>query len=425
MINMSTRFNYLIICLLIAACSTPKKSMVQQSTGDSNVLDSLLKSHPEFFASILKNKQDLNVQVIYTQINRDANNNPLFTDYTFNVDNQKYFYPASTVKMPIALLALQKLNELNISGLDRTTSMITDSSYFGEQKVLTDPLSVDGKPGIEQYIKEIFLLSDNNAFNRLYEFLGQEYINTQLHNKGYSNAEILHRLSVPLSEEQNRHTNAVAFYDTASNIIYQQGAQYNSKTYSNKDLRFGKGYYKNGTLVKEPFDFSKKNRLTLPDLHAILRSVIFPGSVSVKQRFNLSEADYNFLHKSMSTLPRESKSPVYDTADYWDAYVKFLLYGSEKGTLPEHIRIFNKVGDAYGFLTDVAYIVDFKSNTEFMLSATILCNSDGIFNDDHYDYEEVGFPFMKHLGEVIYQYELNRKKTYLPDLGKFKFDYND
>ena len=425
MINMSTRFNYLIICLLIAACSTPKKSMVQQSTGDSNVLDSLLKSHPEFFASILKNKQDLNVQVIYTQINRDANNNPLFTDYTFNVDNQQYFYPASTVKMPIALLALQKLNELNISGLDRITSMITDSSYFGEQKVLTDPLSVDGKPGIEQYIKEIFLLSDNNAFNRLYEFLGQEYINTQLHNKGYSNAEILHRLSVPLSEEQNRHTNAVAFYDTASNIIYQQGAQYNSKTYSNKDLRLGKGYYKNGTLVKEPFDFSKKNRLTLPDLHAILRSVIFPGSVSVKQRFNLSEADYNFLHKSMSTLPRESKSPVYDTADYWDAYVKFLLYGSEKGTLPEHIRIFNKVGDAYGFLTDVAYIVDFKSNTEFMLSATILCNSDGIFNDDHYDYEEVGFPFMKHLGEVIYQYELNRKKTFLPDLGKFKFDYND
>lgn len=399
--------------------------MVQQSTGDSNVLESLLKSHPEFFASILKNKQDLNVQVIYTQINRDANNRPSFKDYAFNVDESNYFYPASTVKMPISLLALQKLNELNIKGLDRKTSMITDSSFPGEQKVFIDPLAADASPCIEQYIKEIFLVSDNTAFNRLYEFLGQEYINTQLHNKGYNNAEILHRLSVPLSEEQNRHTNAVAFYDTASNIIYQQGAQYNKKTYSNKDIRLGKGYYKNGALVKEPFDFSKKNRLTLPELHAVLRSVIFPESVSVKQRFNLSEADYNFLYKSMSTLPRESKEPVYDSADYWDAYVKFLLYGSEKGTLPDHIRIFNKVGDAYGFLTDVAYIVDFKSNTEFMLSATILCNSDGIFNDDHYDYEEIGFPFMKHLGEVIYQYELNRKKTYLPDLGKFKFDYND
>ena len=127
----------------------------------------------------------------------------------------------------------------------------------------------------------------------------------------------------------------------------------------------------------------------------------------------------------MSTLPRESKAPVYDTADYWDAYVKFLLYGSEKGTLPNNIRIFNKVGDAYGFLTDVAYIVDFKTNTEFMLSATIYCNSDGIFNDDKYNYETIGFPFMKNLGQVIYKYELQRKKTHLPDLGKFKFDYND
>lgn len=422
---MSTRFNYLIFCLLIAACSTPKKSIVQLSNGESNVLDSLLKNHPEFFASILKNKQDVNVQVIYTQINRDVNNIPSFTDYTFNIDQQQYFYPASTVKMPIALLALQKLNELNISGLDRTTSMITDSSYFGEQKVLTDPLSVDGKPGIEQYIKEIFLLSDNNAFNRLYEFLGQEYINTQLHNKGYNNAEILHRLSVPLSEEQNRHTNAVAFYDTASNIIYQQPAQYNHNSYSKRNTLLGKGYYKGGSLVNQPFDFSKKNRLCLPDLHNILRSVIFPETIPANQRFNLTQADYTFLYKSMSPLPRESKSPVYDTADYWDAYVKFLLYGSEKGTLPGHIRIFNKVGDAYGFLTDVAYIVDFKSNTEFILSATILCNSDGIFNDDHYDYEKVGFPFMKHLGEVVYQYELHRKKAYLPDLGKFKFDYND
>ena len=392
---------------------------------EKNVLDSLLQSHPEYFASILKNKEALNVQVIYTQINRDANNNPSFTDYTFNVDNEHYFYPASTVKMPISFLALQRLNELNIKGLNRTTSMITDSIHPAQQKVYIDPLASDARPSIEQYIKEIFLLSDNTAFNRLYEFLGQEYINTQLHNKGYRNAEILHRLSVSLSEEQNRHTNAVAFYDTSSTIIYQQASQYNNRSYSKRNTRLGKGYYKGESLINEPFDFSKKNRLTLTDLHSMLRSVIFPETVAANQRFNLTPADYTFLYQCMSTLPRESKSPVYDTADYWDAYVKFLFYGSAKGTLPDHIRIFNKVGDAYGFLTDVAYIVDFKTNTEFMLSATIMCNSDGIFNDDHYDYEEIGFPFMKNLGQVIYQYELHRKRTHLPDLAKFKFNYND
>ncbi len=399
--------------------------MTRQVQVEKNVLDSLLQSHPEYFAFILKNKEALNVQVIYTQINRDANNIPSFADYTFNVDNEQYFYPASTVKMPISFLALQKLNELNINGLDRTTSMITDSIHPAQQKVYIDPLASDARPSIEQYIKEIFLLSDNTAFNRLYEFLGQEYINTQLHNKGYKNAEILHRLSVSLSEDQNRHTNAVAFYDTASTIVYQQPAQYNNRSYSKRNTRLGKGYYKGESLINEPFDFSKKNRLTLTDLHSMLRSVIFPETVAANQRFNLTQADYTFLYQCMSTLPRESKSPVYDTADYWDAYVKFLFYGSAKGTLPDHIRIFNKVGDAYGFLTDVAYIVDFKTNTEFMLSATIMCNSDGIFNDDHYDYEEIGFPFMKNLGQVIYQYELHRKRTHLPDLAKFKFNYND
>ena len=58
-----------------------------------------------------------------------------------------------------------------------------------------------------------------------------------------------------------------------------------------------------------------------------------------------------------------------------------------------------------------------------MLSAVIHCNGDGIFNDDKYDYDDVGFPFMKHLGQVIYDHELKRKKKVDPDLGKFQFNY--
>jgi hypothetical protein len=104
--------------------------------------------------------------------------------------------------------------------------------------------------------------------------------------------------------------------------------------------------------------------------------------------------------------------------------VKFLLYGNEKAPLPRSLRIFNKVGDAYGFLTDVAYVVDFERNIEFMVSATIYCNSDGILNDDKYDYDTIGFPFMKHLGETIYDYELKRDRANKPDLSKFRMIYD-
>ena len=89
--------------------------------------------------------------------------------------------------------------------------------------------------------------------------------------------------------------------------------------------------------------------------------------------------------------------------------------------MDSNIRIFNKEGDAYGFLTDVSYFVDFKNNVEFFLSANIYCNSDGIFNDDQYDYETVGYPFLKNLGRVIYQYELKRNRKRIPDLSTFRF----
>jgi hypothetical protein len=99
------------------------------------------------------------------------------------------------------------------------------------------------------------------------------------------------------------------------------------------------------------------------------------------------------------------------------------LFGSQKGTLNGKVRIFNKIGDAYGFLNDVAYVADFENKVEFMLSCTILCNTDGIFNDDKYEYETIGQPFMKRLGEVIYEHEKQRSKKYLPDLSRFVIDY--
>ncbi|MGG2329544.1 hypothetical protein ACE40V_24645, partial [Salmonella enterica] len=76
--------------------------------------------------------------------------------------------------------------------------------------------------------------------------------------------------------------------------------------------------------------------------------------------------------------------------------------------------MFNKPGWAYGFMTDVSYVVDFENNVEFMLSATIYVNSDGVVNDDKYDETTVGAPFLYQLGQTIYQYELKRDRKFKP-----------
>jgi hypothetical protein len=416
------------------ACKAPvkiSKSPVIESKTDSvmnvsgithTLLVDLLKQYPDLFQSVLSNP-DNKVQIIYTQIDRGNNGNPKFTDHYFNINDSSYFYPASTVKLPIAVLALQKLNELKIAGLDKKSTMISEAGYSGQTEVYNDPSTPDGRPTIEHYIKKILLVSDNDAFNRLYEFLGQEYINNTLHKMGYKEVQIVHRLDISLSEDENRHTNPVRFFDASGKLIYEKPLEASKLVYAERNTKMGIGFYRDSEIVNEPFDFSKKNRMSLKTLHNIVRSVMFPEMVSKQQRFNLTKDDYDFLRKYMSMTPVESKFPFYSRENYWDTYVKFLFYGSEKRPMKEGIRIFNKVGDAYGFLIDAGYFADYNNNVEFMLSAIIHCNSDGIFNDDKYDYDEVGFPFMKHLGQVIYDLELKRKKKVVPDLSEFRFNY--
>ena len=431
------KFNLLWLLLIVLFGFETKNSDVSKSfksehaiTEDNDNIDrvfleSLMKKYPQYFDSILLRRDELKVQIIYTQINRDAANNPSFKSFYFNVDPDKYFYPASTVKLPVALLALQRLHELRLPGLDKNSSMVTNKAYDGQTWTLNDPGAHDGRPTIAQYVKRIFLVSDNDAFNRLYEFLGQQYINERLHKMGYNDVRIVHRLQIPLTEDQNRHTNPVSFYNPANRLLYSQPMQFNQEPYYASSDSVGKAYYNSsGQFIDHPMDFSKKNKISLPDLTNILQSVLFPSSVPERRRFNLKDDDYKFVYQYMSQFPAETKFPPYDSAHYWDAYGKLLYWGGEKGVLPKNIRIFNKEGDAYGFLHDISYFVDFDKHIEFMLSASIYCDRDQIENDDKYDYDSLGLPFFKNLGRVIYDFEIKRKRPHVPDLSRFRLKYD-
>jgi Beta-lactamase enzyme family len=413
----------LILLLITFSIGTAMAQTKGEQKKKDNFLEKLMQGNP-LFANLLAKKDSMRIQIVYTQINRDANNMPSFKTFTYNLDHNLYFYPASTAKMPTAFLALQRLNELNKAGLNKNTTMLTDSAWDKQTTIYHDPTSADGRASIAHYIKQVFMVSDNEANNRLYEFLGQEYINKELQKLGYKEAQILHRLGVSFPDDANRHTNPIRFVDENGKTVYEQPAQLSQLNYLKRNNLLGKGYYKNNVLVNEPFNFSIKNRLHLDDMNDMLLRVLFPEAYPAKQRFNLSDADYKFLYQYMSQMPTESTFPAYDSTEFYDAYCKFIMYGSEKGSVPKNIRIFNKVGDAYGFLTDITYFVDFENNIEFALSATIHVNEDGIFNDDKYEYETVGLPFMKNLGQTIYDYELKRERKVKPDLTKFKMVYD-
>jgi len=386
-------------------------SFTQNKKEDENLLENLLKQNEAAFHTVLENPAKFRIQIIYTKIDRAKNGNVKLSTYKYRVNPKKYFYPASTVKLPAALLTLEKLNQLKIKGLTKETSLRIDSAYSGQSKVEFDSSAKNKLPSLANFMTKVFLVSDNDAYNRLYEFLGQQYFNEKLWKKGYRNSLINHRFVAGLTIEENRFTNPFTFY-SKDKIIYEQPMKFNHSQYKNEvdDLFQGKGVVEDDSVRMHPKDFTFNNFFPLEDQHEMLKSLFFPNSVAKEKRFHLTRDDRAFLKKLMSLLPRESEFPEYhDYKHYPDGYVKFFLYGDTKDSIPDFIKIYNKVGGAYGYLIDNAYIVDSKNKVEFLLSTVIYVNEDEIFNDDKYEYNEIGLPFLANLGRVIYRYELKRK----------------
>ncbi|MFT4017710.1 MAG: serine hydrolase [Agriterribacter sp.] len=400
-------------------------SMMNAQVKNDIWLEKLLREKASpLLDDILNNPDTFHYQLIYTQINRDKSNNPSFTHYYLNLNRDQYFNPASTVKMPVAFLALEKLNTMNKAGINKFTTMLTDSAYNGQTTVTADSSSENGMPSVAQYIRKIFLVSDNDAYNRLYEFVGQKTINERLWQMGYKDFRLTRRF-VRATPEENRHTNPVRFLDDKGNLIYRQPGAYSDVNFDfSKKVLVGNAHYdRDENFIAAPMDFTTHNNAPLEDLQQIMQSVLFYQYTPTKQRFGLTEDDYAFLFQYMSELPFESAYPKYDTTEFFDSYTKFFWFRAGKQKIPEYIRVFNKTGWSYGFLTDIAYIVDFKNNIEFMLTGNIYVNSDGVLNDDKYEYEETGYPFFKEVGNIIYDYELKRERKYKPKPDAFVMRY--
>lgn len=390
----------------------------------NNPLEKVIQEN-QFLKNLAANP-DYEAQIIYSQIDRDSLQNPVFTTFSYQVDSSKYFYPASTVKLPASLLALEKINRLNIAGFDKYSKMETDSAFSRQSRVLTDSTAPGMSASIGHYIRKILITSDNDAFNRLYEFLGPDYFNNTLREKGYLRSRIIHRLSLSRTPEENLHTNPVRFFHGDSVVYGQPLVKSSGKFYSEIPILRGKGYEKEGKIINEPFDFRYKNFFPLDEQHQLLKALFFPEQFP-ENSFQLNPSDYDFLYQNMGILPGESDIAVYQNKEeYWDSFVKFFMFGSDPSAkIPPNIRIFNKIGLAYGYVIDNAYIVDFENNVEFMLSAVIHVNKNRIFNDGVYEYDSLGFPFMAQLGQQIYQLELKRNKRVKPDLSNLQLLFEE
>ncbi|MDP5170054.1 MAG: class A beta-lactamase-related serine hydrolase [Bacteroidia bacterium] len=379
----------LLVGLLLVGCGPDPQDLP---------LETILREADGVVGKVISDADKFHVQVIRTRIRRDSLGKPSFETEFFRNKPEEYFYPASTVKLPVAVLALERCRELGISP---DAPMITDSVETWQTAAKLDSTSPSGYPSVAQYIRKIFLVSDNDAFNRLYEFLGPAYLHRRMTELGFGDTRIVHRLAISLSRRQNQVLNPIYFLGEMGDTILAIPARVDSMpSLIEPSPRLGLGEMRGGKLIDGPKDFSDKNRFNLADQQDFLSLVIFSNGV-MGRFLRITEADRDFLIQTMGMLPYESEHPRYDREEYYDSYVKFFLFGDSKAAIPDHIRIYNKIGMAYGFLTDNAYIVDQQGGGEYLLSATIWVNENQVFNDDVYEYDEIGLPFLAKLGQLL------------------------
>lgn len=342
-------------------------------------LAAVMASDNPAIKAVTANLPQHEVQIKFTEVNRTDAGSVSFNDQEFQVDDSAYFYPASTVKFPVALLALEKLAE------DARLTRQTPFTVQGELETSS----------FEREIVELFLVSDNQAYNRLFEYLGKDEINRRLAEKGIL-GRISHRLSTDNSDRLSYRR--LSFATAQGEVVVQTPPSQKIVVKDLSRLNKGVAYQSEGSLISLPFDFSEKNYLPIRSLHGIMQRLIFPEMFAENQRFHLSEADREFVLETMQTLPYEAG---YDREEYYDSYVKFFMFGDSTEPLPEHIKIYNKVGFAYGTLTDCAYIKNTLTNKEYIITATVLVNENQTFNDDNYEYDEIGLPFLAELGRQL------------------------
>lgn len=387
--------------LVAALCTVLAQALTTHAqTTDSPFLDSLLHSLPLFRDSILPELERFELQVLYRVLDGPDSN----VTHRWGVDPERYFYPASTVKLPVAALALERLNELGVIGLDAESRMEVDS-VRAPQSTSRLRVGTGEWATVGGHVRDIGAVSSNEAYNRLYEWLGPRDINDELYGRGYR-TRIIHRVGVSgFDTTENRHLPPVTFRDARTGRqLYFRGAAY-AKTRHDVPRTAqakGRGFSDDatGAVRPGPFDMSSKNALALEDLADVLQAVVAPETVPPERGFDLRAADRAMLVRALRTPPAESDNPLH--RDRPDGYVKFLYYGGAGDFEPGGPVIYNKVGDAYGTLTDAAVFEDPATGRRFLLAATILVNRNGVFNDGRYEYETVGWPLLAALGRAAW-----------------------
>ena len=362
---------------------------------ETNPIKSSLRKN-DFLKEIIKDKEDYEIQVLLTKIDQ-YNSKVDFQEYKYQLDDNKYFYPASTIKLPIVVLALKKINELRSKGSEITLKSKITLNYKDDYSEL---VIRDSITSFQNLIADVFLVSDNSASNILIDFIGYNYFNHEMENAGFDKTYLNHKFN---PDPYVNYTWQIS--DLDNNIISsindnQKIIKADEKT---NGLEKGERRYFKGEILAESLNFSEKNRSSITDMHNLIKYIFYPEIFDSINTFNLNVEDYDFFRYWMSRFTYEDIGEKFiGDENFFETYNKFFIHGDEQSVSNEQIRVYNKIGQAYGTSIDNGLIKNYQDNVEFILTATIYTNKNKVINDNLYEYDDLAVPFLAKLSRAIY-----------------------
>jgi hypothetical protein len=392
-----------LLALALVSCATPDSppADAQDEADEGGLLASLLADRPDRFGAFLADPAAHRLQILVAEVVDGHAGQPVLRRHSFRADAE-YFYPASSIKTCAAVAALQEL-ERHLFELDLDTPLVYHPLFDDEELETGDDTNLSsGEITVGHEIRKLAIVSDNRAFNRLYELVGHEALNQRMWAAGLTSVSIIHRLSEARSYEDNLRTPAVDLgLGGAALRLPERESRVLLDNTGVPRLLVGERHVAGEAIVDSPMDFTRKNRITLRDLQDMLCLVVRPDVDLDLAGFDLAEEHRAFLAEAMRQTPGESENPRWDAEEYAAERYKLLLPGLERVLPRERLDVYSKIGVASGFTTENDYVVDRETGRCFFVAAPLYTNPNGVVNDGDYAYDELAAPFFADLGEVL------------------------
>lgn len=301
----------------------------------------------------------------------------------------EYFYPASSMKMPISL-ALYNLSKVS-----------RDSTLH------IHPVAGNAEPYVTTLTRETqraLIVSDNFSANRLLAFVGHREAHENLWGLGLASARVHAGFATGADIDPAELSPVIDVTDKSGQTTQIPARKSDLKLPPTDatSLGVGQSVLDSGRIVPGPMSFAEKNAMRLAELQDTLVRIMRPELLPKPQSGDTATAeDLDFLRQTLGTLPSESGLAGYDRNVVADYQLIPFLRGLERVRARGHFEIHSKVGQAYGFLIGNAYIVDRDTGRAFFLTAAIYANPNEVMNDDKYAYDTVSFPALADVAEAV------------------------